>query len=83
MSATGTGAWAAGGATASVAWSGAGAAGAEGAAATAASRRSTVPEKPTVASLSRCWLMRGIAPLRPKSGVFWFRVPESPALPLR
>lgn len=45
------------------------------AAATAASRRSTVPEKPTAASLSRCWLMHGIAPLRPKSGVFWFRAP--------
>lgn len=81
MSATGTGAWAAGGATTSVAWSGSGAAGAEGATATAASRRSTVPEKPTVASLSWCWLMRGIAPLRPKGGVFWFRAPESPALP--
>lgn len=67
MSATGTGAWAAGGATASVAWSGAGAAGAEGATATAASRRSTVPEKPTLTSLSWCWLMRGIAPLRPRA----------------
>lgn len=64
IGATGTGAGAAGAAAASGACSG-----------TAASRRSTVPEKPTAASLSRCWLMHGIAPLRPKSGVFWLRAP--------